>query len=37
MRIIENMTLCKWLSVKWSVPRLLYLLSGPDSVANVTG
>jgi hypothetical protein len=31
------MILCKWLSVKWSVPRFPYLLSGPDSVANVTG
>jgi hypothetical protein len=37
MRIIENMILCKWPSVKWHPSRFVFLLSGPDSVANVTG
>jgi hypothetical protein len=37
MRIIENMILCKWPSVKWCRFSHFYLLSGPDTVANVTG
>jgi hypothetical protein len=37
MRIIENMILCKWLSVKGAFFTEFYLLSGPGPVANVTG
>jgi hypothetical protein len=35
MRIIENMILCKWLSVKCRPLSYPWVLSGPDSVANV--
>jgi hypothetical protein len=35
MRIIENMILCKWLSVKCRLLSYPWVLSGPDSVANV--
>jgi hypothetical protein len=36
MRIIENMILCKWLGVKCGHQSVADLLSGPNSVANVT-
>ena len=37
MRTIENMILRKWPSVKCCQLSFPQLLSGPDSVANVTG
>jgi alanine-alpha-ketoisovalerate/valine-pyruvate aminotransferase len=36
MRIIENMILCKSLSVKSPFRNCVWLLSGPSLVANVT-